>query len=214
VNMDPFAPASPAGIDVVALLGLALAVFAIGIGWWRGRDLSQWPIETAYEQAFQLDLAAALKWWGLAQLLAGAGWALRFGTLSLPLWSYLVLALGIAAAVFAWLRLRRADWRGEHGSQPTAGVHREVSSDTWQYALIAAAAGGLVGYVLGIKFGIMQPVHLGVSLLLALASYPLGLMIWTPKPAIHRTATGAGPVEEPASSRSVRGRHARIRRNG
>ncbi len=62
-------------------------------------------------------------------------------------------------------------------------------SETWEYALIGAVTGLASTYVLRLVLHIMQPVHLGISLLGGAVSYALALIIWTPRARIHRVTS-------------------------
>jgi len=87
-----------------------------------------------------------------------------------------------------------------------------VESETWEYALIGWVAALTATYVLGLVLNIMQPVHLGISLLGSAVGYAVGLVIWTPRAKVHRV-TAAAP-EEPAVRVAPYRRSQRRRRHG
>jgi hypothetical protein len=110
---------------------------------------------------------------------------LRFDRFSMPFWSDLVLLLGASAALIAWWRADHADW--PRGAQAPAGeTQPRAESETWQYGLLAAATGIFAGYLLGTALGFMQPIHLLLALFVGTASYPIGLVSFSPRAVLHR----------------------------
>lgn len=186
--MDPFSVRTGGTLDPVVLAGFALGIVGLVAGWRRKRWLRHAPLAGAYEHVFQVDLADALRIWGVAQLLAGLAWILRFDRFSMSLWSELVLLLGASAALIVWWRADHADWsRG--GQTSPGGATPRAESETWQYGLLAAAIGVFAGYTLGIVYGFMGPMHLLLSLFVGTASYPIGLVFFSPKPVRFHSST-------------------------
>ena len=74
-------------------------------------------------------------------------------------------------------------------AQATLARRPRAESETWQYGLLAAAAGAFAGYSLGIVFGFMGPVHLLLGLFVGTASYPIGLVLFSPRPVLFRGRT-------------------------
>lgn len=189
--MNPFSLRTDGTLDPIVLAAFAVGFFGLVFGWRRERRLRRVPMGGAFEQVFQVDLANALRIWGGAQAFAGLAWILRFDRFSMPLWSDLVLLLGASAALIAWWRTDHADWN--RGVQSQAGQAKpRAESETWQYGLLAGAAGAFAGYSLGIVFGFMGPVHLLLSLFVGGASYPIGLVLFSPRP-VHFTGRTTVP---------------------
>lgn len=188
--MNPFSLRTDGTLDPIVLAAFALGLSGLLAGWRRERRLRRAPLAGAFEHVFQLDLANALRIWGGAQVFAGLAWILRFDRFSMALWSDVVLLLGASTALIAWWRADHADW--SRGAQVHAGEEGpRAESETWQYGLLAAAAGAFAGYSLGIVFGFMGPVHLLLALFVGTASYPIGLALFSPRPVLFR---GRAPV--------------------
>jgi hypothetical protein len=183
--MDPFSLRTDGTLDPIVLAALGLGLVGFITGWRRGRRLRRAPLAGAYEHVFQVDLADALRIWGGAQAFAGLAWILRFDRFSMPFWSDLALLLGTSAALMAWWRAAHADWP-RIALGPAGEARPRAESETWQYGLLAAAMGVFAGYLLGIALGFMQPIHLLLALFVGTASYPIGLVFFSPKAVLHR----------------------------
>ena len=143
---------------------LAFGSLAVS-GWlWSRYVGGRHPAGTSDDQVVRADLGSALRAWGVAVLLLGLmAMAQMPGGFTLAIWSVLALGLGAIGALIAGFRswVERWDLRG---STPKSDQIR-VESETWEFALIGAVTGLASMYALGLVLHIMQPVHLGISLL-------------------------------------------------
>ncbi len=180
---------------------LAFGSLAV-VGWlWLRQVGGRHPAGTSDDQVVRADLGSALRAWGVAVLLLLGllTMAQMPGGFTLAIWSVLALGLGAVGALMAGFRwwVERWDLRG---STPKSDQIR-VESETWEFALIGAVTGLTSTYVLGLVLNIMQPVHLGISLLGGTVGYALGLIIWTPRARIHRVETS---IPSEATTAAVR----------
>ena len=192
---------------------LALGSLAI-IGWlWLRSSAGRHPAGTSDDQVVRADLGSALRAWGVAVFLLGLlAVAQMPGGFTLAIWSVLALGLGAIGALIAGLRWRVEGWNLRGSTKLSDRIR--VESETWEFALIGAVTGLASTYVLGLVLHIMQPVHLGISLLGGTVGYAVGLVIWTPRARIHRvTSSMTTEPAQPAVTRPpYRGR--RRRRTG
>lgn len=192
-------------MPLFVLADIILGACAIA-GWLYLRHVaSRHPGGDPDSEVIRADLAASLRAWGTAVVLLGLlAYAQMPGGFTLAIWSLLALGAGSLGALLVGLRWRAEGW---HVGAPGSGLFR-VESETWQFALIGGVVGLASTYVLGLALNIMQPVHLGISLLEGTVGYALGLIIWTPQTKLHRVAP---PVERTDEARPVVVRQASLR---
>ncbi len=191
------------------VLGALAMVGFVGLGYYAGRH----PAADPEDEVVRSDLMSALRSWGAAVFLLGLlALAQMPGGFTLPIWTLLALGFGAVGAVIVVLRWRVEGWDLRGVKRRADGP--EVESETWQYGLIGAVAGLATGYVLGLVFNIMQPVHLGIAMLEGAVGYAVGLAIWTPQVKVHRRAASApsSPLNQEAIQRHASRR--RPRRTG
>lgn len=176
----------------IFLVDLALGAIAFATSVWLQHEVRGQRLPRPDDEVVRADLTSALRWWGLAVLLLGLLALAQFpGGFTLPIWSVLGLGLGAIGLGMAALR-----WRMEGstlGDRTTGGQSWVGESETWPYALIGWVVGLAATYVLGLLLNIMQPVHVGISLLESGVGYALGLVIWTPQTKLHRTPVAPAP---------------------
>ena len=199
------------------LADLALGATALAGSVWLRHDAGRHGLSRPDDEVVRTDLTSGLRWWGLAVLLLGL---LALGQLpggfTLPIWSVLALGIGGLGVGLAALRWRVEGWSFDRAAAATGAWVGE--SETWQFALIGWVGALSATYVLGLLLNIMQPVHLGISLLEGAVGYALGLVIWTPQTKVHRTPIAAPPEpDRPAAiapfPRRTQGRRSRRRAN-
>ena len=180
---------------------LALGSLAIVGSLWLRYIGGRQPASTSDDQVVRADLGSALRAWGVAAFLLGVlALAQMPGGFTLAIWSVLALGFGATGALIAGLRWWVEGW--DLRRTTTAPDRLRVESETRELALIGTATGLASTYVLGLALHIMQPVHLGISLLGGTVGYALGLIIWTPRARIHRV-TPSVPTE-PTSGVAIR----------
>ena len=198
-------------MPLFVLADLVLGAIAIAASVLVRFDAGRHSVPHPDDEVVRADLTAALRSWGAAVFLLGLLALGQFpGGFTLPIWSVLALGLGATGALIAGLRWRVEGWE-LRASTPKSDLLR-VESETWEFALIGWVAGLAATYVLGLILNIMQPVHLGISLLGSAVGYAVGLVIWTPRAKVHRV-TAAAP-EEPAVRVAPYRRSQRRRRHG
>jgi hypothetical protein len=180
-------------VPLFVLTDLALGAIAIAASVLLHFDAGRHSVPHPDDEVVRADLIAALRWWGVAVFLLGLLALGQFpGGFTLPIWSVLAVGLGAIGALIAAIRWRVEGW-ALRGSGPKSDLIR-VESETWEFALIGWVAALATTYVLGLRLNIMQPVHLGISLLGSAVGYAIGLVIWTPRAKVHRV-TPAAPKE-------------------
>ena len=183
-------------MPLFVLSDLVLGAIAIAASVLLRFDAGRHSVPYPDDEVVRTDLTAALRSWGAAVFLLGLLALGQFpGGFTLPIWSVLGLGLGAIGALIAGLRWRVEGWE-LRGSTPKSDLLR-VESETWEFALIGWVAALATTYVLGLRLNIMQPVHLGISLLGSAVGYALGLVIWTPRAKVHRVTPAA--AKEPAA---------------
>jgi len=180
-------------VPLFVLADLVLGAIAIAASLLLHFDAGRRSVPHPDDEVIRADLIAALRWWGVAVFLLGLFALGQFpGGFTLPIWSVLAVGLGAVGALIAAIRWRVEGW-ALRGSGPKSDLIR-VESETWEFALIGWVAALATTYVLGLRLNIMQPVHLGLSLLGSAVGYAIGLVIWTPRAKVHRV-TSAAPME-------------------
>ena len=180
-------------MPLFVLTDLALGAIAIAASVLLRFHAGRHPVPHPDDEVIRADLIAALRWWGVAVFLLGLLALGQFpGGFTLPIWSVLAVGLGAIGALIAAIRWRVECW-ALRGYSPKSDLIR-VESETWEFALIGWVAALATTYVLGLRLNIMQPVHLGLSLLGSAVGYAIGLVIWTPRAKVHRV-TSAAPKE-------------------
>ncbi|MDQ6795122.1 MAG: hypothetical protein M3067_09970 [Chloroflexota bacterium] len=174
-------------MPLFVFIDLVLGAATIAGSVWLRFDAGRHSLPHPDDQVVRADLAAALRSWGAAVFLLGLLALGQFpGGFTLSIWSVLAVGLGAIGAVIAVLRWRVEGWE-LRSSTPKSDLLR-VESETWEFALIGWVAALSGTYVLGVLLNIMQPVHLGISLLGSAVGYAVGLIIWTPRAKVHRVA--------------------------
>ncbi len=192
-------------MPLFVLTDLALGAIAIAASLLLHFDAGRHSVPHPDDEVVRADLIAALRWWGVAVFLLGLLALGQFpGGFTLPIWSVLAVGLGAVGALIAMIRWRVEGW-ALRGSNPKAELIR-VESETWEFALIGWVAALATTYVLGLRLNIMQPVHLGISLLGSAVGYAIGLVIWTPRAKVHRVTRvePADPVRDGTPYRRTR----------
>jgi len=192
-------------VPLFVLTDLALGAIAIAASLLLHFDAGRHSVPHPDDEVVRADLIAALRWWGVAVFLLGLLALGQFpGGFTLPIWSVLAVGLGAIGALIAAIRWRVEGW-ALRGSSPKSDLSR-VESEAWEFALIGWVAALATTDVLGLRLNIMQPVHLGISLLGSAVGYAVGLVIWTPRAKVHRVAPlqPADPVRDGAPHRRTR----------
>ena len=202
-------------MPLFVLADLVLGAIAIAASVLVRFDAGRHSVPYPDDEVVRADLTAALRSWGVAVFLLGLLALGQFpGGFTLPIWSVLALGLGATGALIAGLRWRVEGWE-LRGLNPRSDLLR-VESETWEYALIGWVAALTATYVLGLVLNIMQPVHLGISLLGSAVGYAVGLVIWTPRAKVHRVTPiePTGPVRDVVPYRRTRRQPPRRQRPG
>lgn len=201
------------GIAVLSSLALAgIAIFSAVV--WRRAIRRGDQVPTSTTHVLRLDAMSAATSWGLGQGLLALSISAGLLRLAPLLWLFAGLAIGLVALVIFWWKLRQARLGGVRASSQAYG-RRESTSETWQYALIAAGSAAFGSYLIGIGRLHPQLLHIGITLMAALTGYALGLAIWSPKTKPGATV-GTTPEETRTSAcrscSTSRGRGRRARR--
>jgi len=192
-RVEPTARRKHDPVPLFVVADLVLGTIAIAGSLWLHHYAGGHPAADPDDEVVRVDLGSSLRAWGAAVFLLGVlALAQMPGGFTLAIWSVLALGLGAIGAVIAGLRWRVERWE-LRGSTPKSDRLRVVS-ETWEFALIGWVAALATTYVLGLVLNIMQPVHLGISLLGSAVGYAVGLIIWTPRAKVHRVAS-SGPAE-------------------
>jgi hypothetical protein len=193
------------------LADVVLGAAALAASVWLRHHARQHGLSRPDDEVVRSDLISGLRWWGLAVLLLGLLALGQFpGGFTLPIWSVLSLGLGALGVGVTALRWRVEGWSLR--SPTTSSEAWVAESETWQFALIGWVGALAATYVLGVLLNIMQPVHLGLSLLESAVGYALGLVIWTPQTKVHRTSIAAPPEPDEQAAMVLRPRGLRSRR--
>jgi hypothetical protein len=193
------------------LADVVLGAAALAASVWLRHHAREHGLARADDEVVRNDLTSGLRWWGLAVLLLGLLALGQFpGGFTLPIWSVLGLGLGALGVGVTVVRWRVEGWNLQPGT--TSSETWVAESETWQFALIGWVSALAATYVLGVLLNIMQPVHLGISLLESAVGYALGLVIWTPQTKLHRTAISAPPESDAQAAMVLRSRGLRSRR--
>lgn len=171
-------------VDPLIMLAGLLGLIALALGWLERRRLrKRLPRGPAY-QVFRQDAATALMVWGAAQLALAAGWALRIEGLRMPIWPYIGLLVGVAAAVFL-IRRERRNWpslaKTDGVEQLPDGRVQRGMSQTWEMGFLVAGGAGLLSYLASAGHAYAHPIHWLTTGLSMLPAYALGVAIWSPR---------------------------------
>ena len=172
-------------IEGVALLAVCAALILASVARTRSRRSGN-----PAAQIFWRDVGQAGYIWAGATTTLLVSALLEIEGLRTPIWLVLALIVGLVCIVIVRLRWRRQGLVSErtHADDPSRPDRPRLVSTTWEVAILAAGAGGLLVYMVTVSHSWGHPIHWLVAGLGVVIGYAVGLIISTPRYTLKRSS--------------------------
>lgn len=163
--------------------GLALVAVSIGLILASVARVKSTQPASRIVQVFWRDVSQAGYLWSAATIVLLVGALGEVEGLRTPMWLVLALVVGSVAVAIVRLRWIRSELASARSTvdDPGRPDRPRIASTSWEVALLAASAGGLLVYGVTVAHVWGHPIHWAIAVIGGVFGYAMGLALATPR---------------------------------